>query len=72
MEIHTNLKISGMSCEACQKLVEKRLMKIPGVNRVAIELKSGLAEILANRRIDSREIMEALKGTEYKIYESSN
>lgn len=65
-QIITNIKISGMHCGACQKVIEKKLMKIEGVEKVNVEL-SGEAAITANRSIKIDEIKLALKGTDYQV-----
>lgn len=65
-QITTNIKISGMHCGACQKVIEKKLMKIEGVEKVNVEL-SGEAIITANRSINIDEVKLALKGTGYNL-----
>lgn len=60
------IKISGLTCGACQKLITKRIMKIEGIKDVRVEL-NGKTEIDAERNISREEIMKVLEGTEYKI-----
>ena len=55
-----------MHCGACQKVIEKKLMKIEGVEKVSVEL-SGEAIVTANRSINIDEVKLALKGTDYKV-----
>ncbi|MBU3978505.1 heavy-metal-associated domain-containing protein [Patescibacteria group bacterium] len=60
------LKISGLTCGACQKIITKRIMKIKGVKEVKVEL-NGRTEIDAERNISKEEIMKVLEDTEFKI-----
>ena len=60
------IKISGLTCEACQKLITKRLTKVTGVENVTVAL-SGQADIVAQREITNQEIMQALEGTKYQL-----
>lgn len=55
-----------MHCGACQKVIEKKLMKIEGVEKVNVEL-SGEAIITAKRPINIDEVRLALEGTDYQV-----
>ncbi|OGH11785.1 MAG: hypothetical protein A2857_04825 [Candidatus Levybacteria bacterium RIFCSPHIGHO2_01_FULL_36_15] len=59
-------KILGMHCQACQKVIEKKLMKINGVLRVITQL-SGKVTIVANRLVTANEVKLALEGTDYQV-----
>jgi len=60
------VKISGLTCVACQKLITKRLKAIKGVQDVTV-LLSGETEIIAGKNISNGEITKALEGTKYLI-----
>lgn len=64
--MNNTFKISGMHCGACQKVIEKKLMKIEGVEKVNVEL-SGEVIITAGRSINRDEVILALKGTDYQV-----
>ncbi|HCE30946.1 hypothetical protein A2778_05660 [Candidatus Daviesbacteria bacterium RIFCSPHIGHO2_01_FULL_40_24] len=64
--MENKFKVLGMHCQACQKVIEKKLMKIEGVSQV-IALLSGEVTVVANRSITSDEVKLALEGTEYQI-----
>ncbi len=64
--ISTTVKLSGLHCDACPRLIEKRLKKIQGVHEVRVAM-SGTTEIIADRRLDNGEIGSALTGTPYRI-----
>ena len=66
----TTLLLSGLTCAACQKLIQKRILRIDGVQGVNVEL-TGETVIKADRKITSGEVAEVLKDTKYSIEESS-
>ncbi len=65
-KITTNVTIQGMHCEACQKIIQRRLGKIEGILEVQAPL-SGEISILANRSISIDEVKTALEGTDYLV-----
>lgn len=65
--MHTyQFKVEGLTCQACQKIIQKKLGKVTGVNGVSVEL-DGKLEIKSEREIAKSELVEALKDTDYKI-----
>lgn len=60
-------KINGLTCDACVKLVSKKLAKIKGVSELSIDKRSGTLEINSEKIIEAREINNYLKDTDYKI-----
>lgn len=62
-------KITGLHCEACTKLTAKRIKGIPGVTDAVVDLKSGKAEITADRELGIGELKTALTGSEYDAEE---
>ncbi|RJQ36958.1 heavy-metal-associated domain-containing protein [Candidatus Microgenomates bacterium] len=65
----TNIKLKGLTCFACQKVVEKRLKNLNGVEEVLVELESGNVKISGERKMEKEEILKALQGTDYKLVE---
>ena len=61
--------IDGMTCRSCELTVERRLRKIPGVRKVAVDLASGSAVIAADAgsEVDLDKLRAALKGEKYQI-----
>ena len=41
----TELKVDGMTCESCVASVTKALKRVPGVQDVDIDLRSGIARV---------------------------
>lgn len=57
-------KIANLNCEACVKLSLSALSEIPGVKKARVDLKSGLAEIEAEREIPWEEIKSSLRSVD--------
>ena len=60
-------KLSGLTFEACVKLVTSRFKKVPGVQEVKIDLKSGESEVSSIADLDLEILEESLKGSEFSI-----
>lgn len=61
------LNISGTHCQACKKLIERRISTIAGVSSVDIDYETGRTVIIANRNIEKAEIKKVLEGMPYEI-----
>ena len=61
-----NFKISGITCEACTRLINSIVSEIDGVKSVDVSLQ-GKATLSASRSVAISEIINALKGTEYGV-----
>lgn len=59
-------RILGMHCQACQKVIEKKLSKIAGVSGVIANL-NGDVSVTADHTITAMEIDTALEGTDYQV-----
>lgn len=60
------ITLTGLTCEACQKLLSKRIGRIDGVESVNVQL-NGKTEIVAKRNITESEINNVLEGTKYTL-----
>jgi len=60
------IAISGMTCDACIKLVIRRFMKISGVISTRVTL-DGAAHVEASRVIGKEELIHSLEGLPYKV-----
>src|SRR5260370_38519063 len=49
-DLNRLLSVKGMSCEACSAKVEHALTGVSGVKTAAVDLKSGQAKVIADRR----------------------
>ena len=59
--------IKGTHCPSCKKLIEKRVGKIDGVARVAVDFGTGRTEIAAERTIAKDEVQNTLEGMGYQV-----
>ncbi len=67
----TVLEIKGMHCGACEKVISKRLGKLPGVSNVKVSLNEGTAEIESEEKITPEEASSILTGTDYQVINSN-
>ena len=62
----SQFQVEGLSCQACQKIIQKRVGKIQGVTEVSVDL-NGKLELKSDRTIDKAELINVLKDTDYKV-----
>ena len=60
-----NLTVSGMTCGACVKHVEKAISSIAGVQKVEVDLASGAVKVEGNLSQKVAQIIAALKEDGY-------
>ncbi len=58
--------ITGLTCQACKKLSEKRISTIAGVTGINVDLDNKTVEIISNQKIDITEVNAVLQGTPYE------
>ena len=63
----THMKITGMTCGACKKIIERRISELADVQSVDVNLESGIALIEASRPIYVQEVTDVLTGTDYQV-----
>lgn len=61
------IRLSGLTCPACKKVIEKRISSIEGVIKIEVDIDSGIATIEANKEITILEMKEVLKDTPYQV-----
>lgn len=62
-----NLKISGITCEACIRLIKKKVGKLDGVTDVVIKDKSGETTVVSVKKLNLSDIITALSGLPYQV-----
>ncbi len=60
------LKIGGMTCESCEKIIGMELEELPGVKNIKIDHKNGTGELEAPSTIDNAMIEAAIVKAGYK------
>ncbi|MCY7352199.1 MAG: cation transporter [Cytophagaceae bacterium] len=63
----TTYRVSGMTCEACQYKVQTLLGKVPGVQHVEVDLKTGETSVESEQKVALSVLQNALKSTSYRI-----
>ena len=61
------LQINGMTCEACIKLIKRKLARLEGVSEVIAHDVSENVQLISNKSYTKEEIQEALNGTPYTV-----
>ncbi len=62
------LKIHGMHCASCEVLIERKLKKIPGVEKVEVRHTTGRAELFSSREnLKLHELQDAIKDDGYSV-----
>lgn len=59
-------QLEGLNCQACQKIIQKKVGNIKGVKELSIEL-DGKLQVTSERELDKSEVINSLKDTDYKI-----
>ncbi len=67
-----NLTVSGMTCGACVKHVEKAINSITGVEKVEVDLASGVVKVEGNVTQHVKEMIAALEEDGYPTKVSSS
>jgi copper chaperone CopZ len=61
------ISVTGMTCQNCVGHVIQALEGLPGVRSTAVDLRTGLASIEAEREVPRSEIASALEEAGYKL-----
>ncbi|MCS6985151.1 MAG: heavy-metal-associated domain-containing protein [Leptospiraceae bacterium] len=63
------VEISGMSCQSCEKAIEKSLRQLPGVEKLTVSFKTGKGELWFSpgTEINEEEIRQAVERAGYKV-----
>lgn len=64
--INSSFSISGITCEACIKLIKRRVSAISAVKDINIS-PTGALLVTSERKIDLSEITKVLEGTDYQV-----
>ena len=66
--MHKNIfSITNLTCDACIKISEMSLKKIPSVLDVNIRLNDGRAELVSSEQVSQELIRDALSEKGYKV-----
>lgn len=62
-----NLKISGITCEACIKLIKRKVGKLDGVTDVTVKDYDGETTITSIKKLNISDIISSLSGLPYQV-----
>jgi copper chaperone CopZ len=60
-----NLKIHGMHCASCEKLIKSELSEIPGVKSSKIDYSAGKGTIKTDDSVQASEVLDVIKKAGY-------
>ena len=63
------IKVKGMKCDHCKKRVEESLLKVEGIKKVKIDLKTGNVQISSKEDIPFSQLKTIIEETGYEIEE---
>jgi len=63
----TTFTVVGMTCGHCVAAVKEEVSKLDGVNRVEVDLASGLATVHSDGAIDAAKIAGAVDDAGYRV-----
>jgi Cu+-exporting ATPase len=66
MKKNITLKIKGMHCSSCEKLIEEELKEVPGVKEVKINYVSGEGSVEVDNEVSNELILGAVKKAGYE------
>jgi copper chaperone CopZ len=61
-----NFIVTGMHCDACQKVIALKVKKLPSVTDVSVS-PNGQATVTSSAPLSITDIQKALEGTEYQV-----
>ncbi len=61
------VNIRGMHCSHCEVLIERKLSAIPGVQRVDVSFRKGLAQITHRGNVDTTAVQNAVEEEGYAV-----
>ena len=63
----TTFQVSGMTCEHCRRAVKQEIARVPGVDRVDVDLASGTVTVHADRPVERADIAAAADEAGYAL-----
>jgi copper chaperone CopZ len=66
-DVTTQIKVSGMTCEACAVSVQKSLEKTKGVKQAEVSSEKGLATVTYDdAQVSEQQLLDAINKTGFK------
>lgn len=61
-------RVKGMSCEHCVRAVTDEVTKLPGVQRVDVDLGAGAVTVATDRELRETELATAVEEAGYEFH----
>lgn len=65
--VRTTFQLSGLHCESCKKITEKRMSKLPGFIEVNTNINTGVLTLISEQPISKEEVANMLVATDYQV-----
>jgi copper ion binding protein len=62
--------VAGMSCDHCVRAVTEEMSKLPGVERVDVDLATGEVAVTCDRALGDAEVAAAVDEAGYELVEA--
>lgn len=62
-----SIKISGITCDACVRLIKRKVGKLTGVTDVIIKNNNGDTTIVSNKELEASDVRTVLSGLPYTV-----
>ena len=62
--------VAGMSCDHCVRAVTEEVSKLPGVERVDVDLATGAVAVTGDRLLGDAEVASAVEEAGYDLVEA--
>jgi copper chaperone len=63
----TTFRVTGMSCDHCQRAVTAEITRIPGVQGIAVDLPTGSVTVTATQPVDRADVAHAVSEAGYTL-----
>ncbi|HET6467391.1 MAG TPA: heavy metal-associated domain-containing protein [Geminicoccaceae bacterium] len=67
MTARLTLTIHGMGCEGCVAAVNEAVERVPGVQKVRVDLARGRAEVEGDPGLDANAVRDAVEAAGYEV-----
>ena len=62
-----NIKVKGMHCEGCEKIIKNALEDIKGVKEVEADYKKGIVTVEAKAKIDDKTLEDTIEDLGFEV-----
>ena len=63
----TTFRVTGMSCDHCQRAVTEEISRVPGVQGITVDLATGSVTVTATQPVDRADVAHAVGEAGYTL-----